>query len=100
MHSSEMPQGVEHGLSGRVGQKANVSVNSYEMPPGVEHRKELDGHYGPIQRIPMRCRKALSTGPLGLWIVRAGMANSYEMPPGVEHSQIRLLSMLTPCAFI
>src|SRR5438876_222069 len=56
-----MPPGVEHGLSGRVGQKANVFENSYEMPKGVEH-----------------CDKQLTTGEIPT-------ANSYEMPKGVEH---------------
>src|SRR5438552_8429682 len=65
MNSSEMPPGVEHGLSGRVGQKANVFVNSSEMPPGVEHV----GWRG------------VDTGNLRV--------NSYEMPKGVEHSILR-----------
>ena len=61
-NSYEMPPGVEHGLSGRVGQKANVFVNSYEMPKGVEHFK------------------AVEIGVMDL------EANSYEMPKGVEHA--------------
>src|SRR6266581_4899439 len=85
MNSSEMPPGVEHGLSGRVGQKANVFVNPSEMPPGVEHVGWRGVDTGNLRVNSYEMPQGVEHGFLPGELTPDKAASSYEMPQGVEH---------------